>query len=714
MGTQDDFTEILKVFRVEARELLQGIGEAMLTQEKAANETERQNALKTAFRLAHNLKGAAGTLGLEPLANLVHALEDVLGAIRERQLVPTPEVIDEILSNSDVIEQASQKAEIGGTTLNDEEAQALKRLQDLLPGASSAPAAAVAHKAAAPSAQSEAAAGSASSQTDDYVRVSNQKLDTLLAQMEELLEMKIRMEETHRHIKNTMATMEAESSTNLDQVLKPMRGLALGMEQDIQYLSKLLRQIQDELLELRMVAIGSLFPMLRRAVRDVCRKRDLEVDLTLEGGDYELDRRIVTEMKSPLLHLLRNSVGHGIESASDRQSAGKPAAGQVSMRVTHQGNRIALTISDDGRGINFDKVRDRARELGWITDSDQSSQTELTRMLFQSGMTTAVQADSISGRGVGLNAVKKVVETLGGSLDVESTPKLGSRFRLLLPLTLAMDKGLFITTREQNFVIPKTAVQRVVSFRSEDVSVTDDVANLWFEEESVPLARLEPSLHLTRFSMDESKQNNLAVILSSAESRAAIVVDEIQEEADIVVRDLGSFVRKLEGVSGLTVSASGDMFFVLDPSDLVRWAIRPLGRGRSKSDPAGTATADHAEKLILVVDDSVTSRMLNLRLLLDVGFQVETANDGRQALETMDGRQFDLVLADVQMPYVDGYELTRRIKAHPKLSQTPVILLTSRDRPEDREKGIDAGADAYLLKKELSQAELVATIEQLI
>jgi len=332
-------------------------------------------------------------------------------------------------------------------------------------------------------------------------------------------------------------------------------------------------------------------------------------------------------------------------------------------------------------------------------------------------MSTRAESDTISGRGVGLDAVKKAVEKLRGSVQIVNHPGKGTTFRLAVPLTLASEVGLLVRAGNSQFVIPRSSVERVVIFGEMDLVQTGKHSSVLIQGQPVPLAELMPTLGLRRFVPREGQRRYLTMVLRSAEAFAAIVFDELIAESDIVVRDLGTFIQHLSFVSGLTISTSGDLFFVLNPAEMVRAACSPdLKLEGLVGAPleAGAESPELAGKAILVVDDSVTTRMLNQKLLGDCGYQVSVANSGTQALELLLGHHFDLVLSDVDMPQMDGYELTRRIKADPRLSTTPVILLTAMDTEDDKTKGLDAGADAYLLKREMTQMALQETIAQLI
>ena len=344
-------------------------------------------------------------------------------------------------------------------------------------------------------------------------------------------------------------------------------------------------------------------------------------------------------------------------------------------------------------------------------------QDELRDLRMVPGMSTTQVADSISGRGVGLDVVKRAVERLRGAIRVDSTPGVGTTFALSLPLTLASHRGLFIVSGRERFVVPQAAVQCVRVFGLDAVTVTDRVSNLWHNGRHIPIARLGPELALERFAPTEADPGGpppryVALVLSSAESVAAVVVDDVESEAEIVVRSLGSFVQRMPKVSGLTTTASGEMYFVLDPVDLIRGVFAP--EPDVVRDGAIARESDAREPVVLVVDDSVTSRAFNQRILVGSGYRVILARHGREALVILSQQPCDLVLSDVQMPHVDGLELARQIKCDVRLARLPVVLLTSLDGDDERARGIEAGADAYLVKRDLLPAGLLSVIEELI
>ncbi len=719
MATEIQLDQIFAVFRSDVARLAQELGDAVLRLERSTNSAETSAAADAAFRCAHGIKGAAGTLGLDNLQNIVHRLEDVLTAIRDGLLVPDGDSADLLFAVLDAIDDAGARAEPGKDAPITRGEELTARLDALLSPAagSNADSEPLEPAAAAPAraASADVEPAPVDKGRDGLIHISPRKLDQLLSQVGELVEMKIKMEEMQRRVEEVEVDLLPVGDALVKAPRENLQQLARDIEQDVQYLGKLLGAVQSDLTVLRMVPVKTLFAVCRRAVRDVCRTRGLEVELELNGGDFELDRDIVEGIKTPIIHLLRNAVDHGIETAEKREQLGKPAAGKVSLSVGHRGGSISLTISDDGHGIDYQRVRERAEEHGWISSGEGAASTaELTRLLFLPGMSTADQADSISGRGVGLDAVKQTVEQLRGTIAIDSTPGEGTRFEILLPLTLANDTGLFVVTRGQRFVIPRHAVERVLPLGAGDLVSNNGATTLWYEGQHLPIARLEPSLAISACAMKEGEEQ-VAILLRAAEAMAAVVVDEFESESEIVVRSLGTFIQRMPGISGLTVTAAGEMFFVLDAASLVKAVVRPgLAGGLASISRSSQEDAPTREVTVMVVDDSVTTRMLNEKMLRAAGFNVVTAPNGASALERLRREPPDIVLSDVQMPELDGNDLTRRVKADPQLARIPVILLTALDTPDNKAKGLAAGADAYLVKQRLTQAELIETIEQLV
>ncbi len=741
MTVDNEMLQIVEAFRAEARELAQGIGGSLLALEKSDDVEERAKTAATAYRYAHSIKGSASTLGFNSLERVVHKIEDILGALRDDKIQPTADMYDAVFQALDVVDEIVGKLVFGEDKPDEREEETIARLKAVYSKEDEAAAQAKA-KAAEDSPLKDGASDKAddrgprkkesgkpkqeSQQSEEdhaseFVRVSKSKLAALSAKIGDMAEMKISMEDAQRRVKEIAEDLLDADEERKRLARQRLAAVARSMEQDAQYMGKLFAETQDELRELGMAPISTITPLLRRVVRDVCRKRGLEAEFIVEGDDYKLDRKIVEEIKPTLIHLLRNAADHGIEPAEERTKKGKKASGTIKLKIEHKGNGLLIQVSDDGRGVNFAKVKERAANLGLVESaSSEVSKRDLISTLFVSGMTTSDISDSISGRGVGLDAARAAVENLKGTLWAETEEGAGTVFYVSLPLTLAADSGLRILAGGERYVVPRSAIARAVYFEGREALYGAKTAALQMFDRRIPLARLEAPLKIAPFGNQSSESRHLAVVLRSADSYAAVVVDEIEDESEMVVHSLGSFIEKIEFISGLTVTASGETYFVLNPADIIYAAGRRKAGGaidEAKKDDDSSpkfGDEDKSSKVVMVVDDSATSRALTQRLLSALGYKVCAASDGAQALQMLRAHQVDLILSDVQMPEIDGCELARIIKSNEHLSHIPVVLLTSLDGPEDKRRGIEAGADAYILKKELSSRELSDLLDQLI
>jgi two-component system, chemotaxis family, sensor kinase CheA len=735
MLTKEEIEVILPTFRSEAREFIQQIGDSILAVEKESAAAARNAAAVTSCRAAHSLKGSAAMLGFANVEKLVHALEELLVPLRDGKVTSSAVIVDLVLKTLDRVDAMIADWQPGLDELGPDDAAWAANLRAVgKGGAAAGPAAAPAAKSApegkaeslAPVDRAAAAVSHDESRElktaegDSIIRISQRKLDNLLNYIGEIVEMKIRMEEMAECVRGVDEQLAAIERPEVRLPRRPLQQLAVSITQDIQYLGKLLGGIQDELREARMVPVGSLFPTLRRAVHDVCRKVGYEVEFSVEGGEVELGRSIIDEIKSPLVHILRNAISHGIEPSEERLALGKAAIGRVKLRAQNRGNSVVVEVIDDGRGIDYGRVFKKAQEMRlFAADAVMPPEAELSRLLFVSGLSTAESATMVSGRGVGLDAVKQAVERLRGTISIKTEHGKGASFAIGLPLTLATNAGLIAQVGAARYVMPRVSVDRAMEVFPKDVSNNGGRTYLWYEGRLIPFAALDQALNLRNATCPE--QGCTALIIRSTELLAAIAVDRIVGEAEIMVRELGSILQRVDKLSGVTVTASGDMLFVLNPADLLRdvFAASGVAGGVAGSGAAGGngtpgGEASVSKHTILVVDDSVTARTLSQKILSACGYRVLTAFDGAQAYELLLTQPCNLVLTDIEMPELDGYGLTRKIKANPKLAGVPVVLLTSMGTDDARRRGIECGADAYLVKKELSQASLIETISQLV
>jgi len=476
-----------------------------------------------------------------------------------------------------------------------------------------------------------------------------------------------------------------------------------------------------------ILPFSRLFERFPKMVRDLARELGKAVDLELLGEDMEVDRRILDLLHDPLLHLLRNAVDHGLEPPHERRGAGKPERGRISVRVLPMEREyMKVVVTDDGRGIDHEEVLRSARAAGLLGQAQTGAQTgaqgaglreeAALELVFRSGMSTRQAVTGISGRGLGLAIVREHVERLGGSLRLETRPGQGTSFYLLLPLSLSSFPALAVQAAGQTFLLAKSRIERVLLLDPDDIRLLEGRQSVMFQGESLGLADLAELLELpvaqeSAGNSDDRGRTVHAVVISSSRQRLALRVDALLGEQEITVKLLGSQLKRVRNVAGVTVLGSGRLAPILHVPDLVASGLDRRG-SRPVSPPAHDAQPN--SRNVLVVEDSVTSRMLLKGMLESAGYVVTTAVDGADALVKMNEARPDLVVTDVQMPRMDGLELTRRIREDETLAALPVVLVTSLGSQTDRERGVDAGANAYIIKSSFDQGNLLDTVRRLI
>jgi chemotaxis protein histidine kinase CheA/ActR/RegA family two-component response regulator len=486
--------------------------------------------------------------------------------------------------------------------------------------------------------------------------------------------------------------------------------------EDTARMSAVVTDLQEAGMQIRMLPVATVFNAFPRAVHDLARAFKKEIKLEIEGAETELDKKILEEINDPLVHIVRNAVDHGIEPADDREKAGKPRQGTLRLAAAQEGDQIQIVVQDDGAGIDPAKVRESAIRKGFLTEAEARalSDQEAMYLIFETGFSTSQIITEISGRGVGLDVVRQFVsEKLKGSFDVDSEVGKGTTMVLTLPLTLAIIRALLVGCGGLRFALPTTAVEETHKVDPETIKKAEGREAMWLRGRSVPLVRLDTLLGLARAEPDEEKTSRdlSVVIVASQGQRMGFIVDELMGEQQIVIKTLGTHLKQVENVAGATILGAGEVVLILHVPDLVAGA-RSL-TGLRAPGQKGAEAKEGGPRRILIAEDSFTTRELERSIFEASGYLVDTAMDGAEALAKLKESAFDLVVTDVQMPNMDGFELTRNIKQDPALARTPVVIVTSLEREEEKREGIEAGADAYITKSVFNQDTLLDTVERL-
>jgi chemotaxis protein histidine kinase CheA/CheY-like chemotaxis protein len=446
-------------------------------------------------------------------------------------------------------------------------------------------------------------------------------------------------------------------------------------------------------------------------VRDLSRELNKEVEFNISGDDVDMDRTLLRGIRDPLMHLLRNAIDHGIESAQIRQQRGKPERGRIDIDVESRGSQIVMRVRDDGGGIDVARLAEIARENKILshTELDTMEREDLLDLIFRPGFSSKQIITNISGRGVGLDVVRSNLRALHGQVELETVQGQGSTFTLKLPMTLVTDHGLLVKCNNQIYAIPTTSVEKVL-----DVAVTDFIdleasQAIKLNHKVIPTRRLSAILESNGPSQLEREHISVVVVAKGWDA-VALIVDDVVGEREIVIKPFSQPLISVRNVIGGTLTGSGEVIMVLNPADLVDTALHS-GVVSARISMAGMETTPYR---ILVADDSITTRMLEKNILQTAGYDVTVAVNGEEAWETLQHEPFDLVVTDVEMPITNGFELTERIKQSEKFQALPVIIVTSLSKDEERRRGIEAGADAYIVKGQFETMALLEAVGHLI
>ena len=647
--------ELLHTFREETSERLDRIVETLLTIELQGSDPD---LVATLFRDTHSIKGNSGMLGFGEAQEIAHAMEDVIEtAGATGSLVPG--LINPMLAAADAIRDL-----VAGATGLAAGALAALRAEpesEIGPAPVTAPAV-VAEAAPAVTAKNGDQAGSPRS-----IRVETEKVDRLLDVVGETV--------LHRR--------------RLEHLVRAGALTAEGVEEELDHGELLLDDLQHSVTRMRTLPLRSITGTYPRAVRDMAASAGKQVRLTLTGTDTQLDRLTLDGISETIVHLIRNSISHGVETPADRVAANKPEVGQLELRAEARGEWVAISVHDDGKGVS-PALLARAHERG-----------SLAEVLAQAGMSTTTEVNELSGRGVGLDAVKRHVESLGGSVDVESEYGLGTSVTMRLPLMLSMVRLLVIESRGQVFGVPLVNAVEVLQIgRTLSLAGRQSVD---VRGESVPLVNVSEAL-----GAGASEGGSLAVIVSTSGRRVALTCDAIVDEYEVVVRSLGPLLSGLPGYLGAAILADARIVLIIDPAFIV-------GGQATASQEIVNGQPESRRHKILVVDDQLTVRELERSILETAGYSVVTAADGRAALDVLArDTEVALVLTDIEMPNVTGFELLAAIRSAPERPSLPVVVVTSRGDDEARRQGAEAGADAYVVKADFAQAGLLKIVRRLI
>jgi two-component system chemotaxis sensor kinase CheA len=472
-------------------------------------------------------------------------------------------------------------------------------------------------------------------------------------------------------------------------------------------------QIQQDVRRVRTVSAETVFQGFRKMMRDLARDEGKEIDFRINGLEIEADRMVLQALKDPLMHVLRNAVSHGLEPPDERRRLGKESVGHVTLHLEIVGSRLIIRVEEDGRGIDFAKVAAVAVSRSFLTEAEAAtaSQAELASLLFAAGFSTARQVTGLSGRGMGLSVVSEAAARLQGEVELRPRPESGTIFILSVPLTISTQRLLLVSCHAQTFAIPLHSIERLLRIKLQEIELVEGRPTLILQGQSLPVLSLASLLELSQTDVEVEGDSLSVVILRSGSKRTAAIVDGFLEEREALIHELDKPVAHLSKLAGGIFLEDGSVSLVLNVADVIR-TFKSTDR-----TPIVRRTQVQPEKkrsTVLVVDDSLTTRTLEKSILETHGYDVRIAMDGVEALAQLQLETVDLVITDVQMPHMDGFQLLEEMKKNTRFAQIPVIVVTSMSRREDQERGLALGADAYIVKRKFDHDELLKTIRQII
>ncbi|NTV15182.1 MAG: hybrid sensor histidine kinase/response regulator [Desulfobulbaceae bacterium] len=748
-----DISKFIGRFVEEAREHVNVLNKGMIALEKNPADKE---VIHQIFRSAHTIKGSSRMLKLLAISELAHKVEDVFGALREGKVEFSSELSAVLYKGVDAIAALIEKTAVGenapevqGELLKILEAAAAGRFSEARSGDGigeppplekpveqgsplpktedhGTPAAGdMVALAAQPEQQQKLPENLKSRET---IRVSVDKLSELIRLASEITSRNSRAKQSWQEVNQAAKELELlaeklrasspsaaagspdDAGVLLHKMASKLRHIGASGRYDFELQNLLAKELQERSLQLRMLPLATIFDTFPRSVREIIDSCAKDVNVSIVGGEIEMDKKIIEKLGDPLIHMLRNAIDHGLESPAERLAAGKPARGNINLTACYEGDKVLIVLEDDGRGLALERIREKALKNGLLDREALAgmSISEIQNLIFLPGFSTSLIVTDLSGRGVGMDVVRNnIVDDLKGSISIESKEGEGTSFQLRLPMTLAIMHVVMVEVSGVLYALPDNYIKEILKVGKAGVIEVFDKLAVNIREQLVPVEKLQTILGLPGKS-DSKGEELLLLIVEIGAERLGLVVDNIIDEEDMVIKSLPAHMKGNKIVSGVIITGRDQVVNVLNVPAIFLAAKEAKSRlGHNSGDPA-------VETKVLVVDDSVNTREIEKSILEAYGYQVTLAADGLEALEKARKVKFDIIITDVEMPKMDGFTLTETLRADELYKDTPIMLLTSRDKEEDKRRGIQVGANAYILKGDFEQSNLIATIENLL
>ncbi len=715
-----DIKKFIGRFVEEAKEHLGRLASGLAEIEQGAVSAEKINSL---FRSVHTLKGSSRMLKLEPITQVSHSLEDLLSALREERVTVNPPVIALLYQGVDALSDQIQQLIAHGQVdaLSSVNAQLCQQLTAIAEGEVLNTAVMAAVKPAELELRELQTSGSSSATAQptltasDTVRVKLDKLEELINLMGELVSSHAGMRQlagtAQRLGQQLQEQLQGSLPVAIQQFSRDMRDIVLSQE-------SLMQELHDKTLQMRMLPLAIVLDPAARLVRDMARSLNKKVECRIYGSEIELDRQMIDQLADPIIHLLRNALDHGIETPAIRQQKGKPAQGLLQISARQDGGWVVLEVRDDGMGLSLSAIRDKALKKGLVSSEQlaEMSEQQISDLIFEPGFSTSNMITEFSGRGVGMDVVKRsIVDDLQGVISLHSRADEGTCFTLRLPLSLAMMRVLLVRAGEQVLGFTAQYVTELISVDPDALISVADRNAVIIRNEFVPVIQLVDLLKLPqesapKRSLSRTRSDLLLLVIRVHTEKLALIVDELLDERDLVIKQLPEHLSFNPLISGMVTTGHNELVSLIH----VPYVLDIARQSRQPSAKRAQADQDKPKKRILVVDDSLNTREIERDVLEAWGYHVTLAEHGQEGLDKALAEQFDAVLTDVEMPVMDGFTLTARLREHERYQECPIIIITSREKESDRRRGIEVGADAYIVKGSFDQNSLVDTLKVLL
>jgi len=768
----DVMKDLMAIFKAETEDHLTKLDNGLVELEKQPDNVALVSDLN---RAVHTLKGSARVFGFSEIENIAHRIEDIFEEVAGKRAVfgsfiaerifkgldAIRTILDRIVQGKEIDVDASGicrelescisgtqgviiqgKQEAGQETEQGVDATQFQPLETQEKSKQGKEHEGGRKRDEVIDRVSEAVAPHPPPQMEEYIRVPLSRVDKLLYLVGEVVINKMKSsvmiaqtkkisklsKELQKSISNLSETIKKEFSSQDGEVTKllsqcdaqmqKLREHTLELYDHVStqgfHLDPVIDELQANIKKVKMLPVSTIFDGFPRMVRDIASQQGKEIHLVISGEETELDKKVLEGIKASLIHILRNCIDHGIEEPELRVALGKPRHGTIKISAFHEADNVVITIEDDGRGMDIDQIKETAlkKQLVSTHDLGEMTEKEILNIIFMNGYSTSPVVTDVSGRGMGLDIVRRDITNLKGRVILETQRERGAKFTLVLPLTIAIIQVLLVEVQNMVFALPMLPITESVKVNMEDVSTTEGRMAIQFREHIVPLVKLKDVLELPSAKEGEkAKKEILVVIATSLDRRIGFIVDKIVGEEEVFTKSLGRHLGKVKNVGGAVIMPTGEVLVVLDIADLIAHSALSLPSVKGKRS---TLEVKRKEKRILVVEDAFSTRELEKSILSTHGYLVDTAIDGLDALDRVIGTKYDLIVSDVEMPRMDGFELCRTLKKREEYKDIPFVMVTALQKEEDKRRGMEVGAAAYIVKSAFEQTNLLDTIERLV